>query len=79
VAIAAPDQETKIASGECEGEIIPEERGTGGFGYDPIFLLTPLGQTMAELGMAEKNRLSHRARAVLNSIPILEKIIEEME
>ena len=79
VAIAGPDHETKIASGECEGEIIPEERGTGGFGYDPIFLLTAQGQTMAELGMAEKNRLSHRARAVLNSIPILEKILKEKE
>src|SRR5512145_1967466 len=56
-----------IAEGICEGEIIPEERGTGGFGYDPIFLLTELGKTMAELSMEEKNRLSHRARAVINA------------
>src|SRR5512139_3142273 len=53
--------------GYCPGEIIPEERGTGGFGYDPIFLLPELGKTMAELSMEEKNRLSHRARAVMNA------------
>ncbi|HMB22650.1 MAG TPA: RdgB/HAM1 family non-canonical purine NTP pyrophosphatase [Anaerolineales bacterium] len=63
-----------IAEGICEGEIIPEERGTGGFGYDPIFLLPELGKTMAELSMEEKNRLSHRARAVMNAKPILEQI-----
>ena len=49
-----------------------EERGTGGFGYDPIFLLTELSRTMAELTMDEKNRLSHRARAVMKAKPILE-------
>jgi XTP/dITP diphosphohydrolase len=60
-----------ITEGICEGEIIPEERGTGGFGYDPIFLLPELGKTMAELPMEEKNRLSHRARAVMKAKGIL--------
>ena len=60
--------------GYCPGEIIPEERGTGGFGYDPIFLLPELGRTMAELSMDEKNRLSHRARAVMNAQPVLKKL-----
>ena len=60
--------------GICPGEIIPEERGTGGFGYDPIFLLPELGKTMAELSMEEKNRLSHRARAVMNAKGILETL-----
>lgn len=78
VAIAAPGSDIKIAVGECEGEIIPEERGSGGFGYDPIFLFPTLGQTMAELEMKEKNRLSHRARAVLNSIPYLKEIIKNI-
>ncbi len=64
----------QIFEGFCEGEIIPEERGTGGFGYDPIFLLPELGKTMAELSMEEKNRLSHRARAVMNAKPILDRI-----
>ena len=66
-----------IVEGFCEGEIIPEERGTGGFGYDPIFLLPELGKTMAELSMEEKNRLSHRARAVMKAKPILTKIFSE--
>ena len=58
----------------CEGEIIPEERGTGGFGYDPIFLFPNLGKTMSELGMEEKNRLSHRAKAVMKAKIILRKL-----
>ena len=74
IAIAIPDQDVHIADGNCYGEIIPEERGTGGFGYDPIFLLPELNKTMAELEMEEKNRLSHRAKAVMNAIPILKKI-----
>lgn len=60
-----------LVEGWCEGEIISEERGTGGFGYDPIFLLPELEKTMAELTPDEKNRLSHRARAVMNAKPLL--------
>lgn len=60
--------------GSCEGEIIPEERGTGGFGYDPIFLFPDLGKTMSELGMEEKNRLSHRAKAVMKVKDILQAL-----
>jgi XTP/dITP diphosphohydrolase len=75
VAIAIPQGGTQIVSGTCEGEIIPEERGTNGFGYDPIFLIPHTGRTMAELSMDEKNRLSHRARAVMKAIPILKEIL----
>jgi XTP/dITP diphosphohydrolase len=74
IAIAKPNGEVEFAEGNCYGEIIPEERGTGGFGYDPIFLMTDLGKTMAELEMEEKNRLSHRARAVIAAMPILKRI-----
>jgi XTP/dITP diphosphohydrolase len=74
IAIAMPNNQLQITEGYCEGEIIAQERGTGGFGYDPIFLLTELGKTMAELSMEEKNRLSHRARAVMNAKPILDVI-----
>jgi XTP/dITP diphosphohydrolase len=77
IAIAKPEQDVHIVEGNCYGEIIPEERGTGGFGYDPIFLFPELGKTMAELEMEEKNRLSHRAKAVMNAIPILKKIFGE--
>ena len=76
IAVATPDGETHLTEGFCEGEIIPEERGTGGFGYDPIFLLTELGKTMAELSMEEKNRLSHRAKAVMKAKLILTNILK---
>lgn len=71
VALAWPSGEVRFAQGDCPGEVIPEERGTNGFGYDPIFLLHELGLTMAELSMAQKNQLSHRARAVRAALPIL--------
>lgn len=77
IAIAVPGGDTHIVEGYCEGEIIPKECGTGGFGYDPIFLLPKLGKTMAELSMEEKNRLSHRAQAVLNAKPVLELLLSE--
>lgn len=76
IAVAVPNGRTHLAEGFCEGEIIPEERGTGGFGYDPIFLLSEWGKTMAELSMEEKNRLSHRARAVMNAKEILKQLIQ---
>jgi XTP/dITP diphosphohydrolase len=71
VALAQPGGGLEFAEGVCPGEIIPEARGSDGFGYDPIFLLPELGRTMAELTMAEKNRLSHRARAVLAARPLI--------
>jgi len=71
IAVATPDGEMQFSEGNCPGEIIPEERGSGGFGYDPIFFLPELGQTMAELPAAEKNRLSHRARAAQAARSIL--------
>lgn len=71
VVLASPSGETLSSDGECRGEIIPQERGIGGFGYDPIFLINGTGRTMAELGMAEKNRLSHRARAIQSIWPVL--------
>jgi XTP/dITP diphosphohydrolase len=77
VAVATPAGEVRYAMGECKGEIIPKERGTNGFGYDPIFLIPALGRTMAELSMDEKNRLSHRALAMMNARPILLEMLRE--
>jgi XTP/dITP diphosphohydrolase len=51
-------------TGEVEGEILFAKRGAGGFGYDPLFLYPPLGKTFAELIVEDKNRFSHRARAL---------------
>jgi XTP/dITP diphosphohydrolase len=74
VAIATNLNKVFLAQGNCPGEIIPEERGANGFGYDPIFMIPEAGVTMAELGMAEKNRISHRARAINAALPILNEI-----
>jgi XTP/dITP diphosphohydrolase len=74
VAIAVPRGSVQVLEGECPGEIIAEERGTNGFGYDPIFFIPELGRTMAELPMDVKNRISHRARAVLKARPILDML-----
>ncbi|MEA4907384.1 MAG: RdgB/HAM1 family non-canonical purine NTP pyrophosphatase [Chloroflexi bacterium] len=74
IALAAPGEELRFAEGRVEGEILPEERGHNGFGYDPLFYIPELDRTMAELTRAEKNRLSHRARALLAALPLLEEL-----
>jgi XTP/dITP diphosphohydrolase len=74
VAIATPAGQVYYADGECQGEIIPEERGQDGFGYDPVFFLPEYGATMAELGRAVKNRISHRANAIQAARPYLRTV-----
>lgn len=76
VAIASPGRGVCTVEGICPGEIIPKERGTGGFGYDPIFQVEGLDKTMAELDMGEKNRLSHRGLAIRKAIPILRELFD---
>jgi XTP/dITP diphosphohydrolase len=58
------DPRPLIAEGEWHGEVLRERRGTRGFGYDPLFLDPMLGKTGAELAPEEKNRVSHRAKAL---------------
>ncbi len=77
VAIATPTDRIYYAQGNCVGEMIPTERGTNGFGYDPIFLIPAVGLTMAELSMAEKNHLSHRARAVNAARPVIHALFQD--
>jgi len=60
----AHDPQPLIAEGEWHGEILRERRGTGGFGYDPLFLDPLLGKSGAELPLDEKNRVSHRGKAL---------------
>jgi XTP/dITP diphosphohydrolase len=77
VAIAVPGaSQIWLTESVCEGEIIPDERGSHGFGYDPIFFLPQVGHTMAELEMGTKNTLSHRALAVQKAIPMLKELLE---
>lgn len=62
-ALVTPGGVEATARGECAGRILDAPRGTGGFGYDPVFESSETGVAMAELAPAEKNRISHRARA----------------
>jgi non-canonical purine NTP pyrophosphatase (RdgB/HAM1 family) len=75
VALVDTNGKTFTAKGQCDGEIITEERGTNGFGYDPIFLFPHLGKTMAELNLDEKNQISHRALAIKAILPRLSKML----
>lgn len=75
VAICDPDGTVLTEEAICPGEIIPIERGAGGFGYDPIFLLAESGSTMAELDMDRKNQLSHRGQAVRKMVPHIKEFI----
>ena len=62
VALATPDGDELLAEGRLDGSIATERRGAGGFGYDPVFEVGE--RTLAEMGPDEKNRVSHRARAI---------------
>lgn len=64
----ALDPQPLIAEGQWGGEVIFEPRGTGGFGYDPYFFLPALGMTAAELPMAQKNKISHRGKALASLV-----------
>jgi len=72
-AAALPGRVVAETTGRMAGEIVPEPRGRGGFGYDPIFLVTETGKTMAELETLEKNRISHRGQAMRLLIEELRK------
>jgi XTP/dITP diphosphohydrolase len=71
LALVAPWGEEAVVEGVVEGVLTDRPRGTQGFGYDPIFLVPALGRTFGELPATEKERLSHRARAVAAARPIL--------
>ncbi|MBI2945143.1 MAG: RdgB/HAM1 family non-canonical purine NTP pyrophosphatase [Candidatus Wallbacteria bacterium] len=64
IALVLPDGEQRFFEGVCAGRILESQRGTGGFGFDPVFLVDESGRAMAELTIEEKNRVSHRARAL---------------
>lgn len=63
--VVFPDGTHFSVTGECEGRILFEPRGTGGFGYDPLFYVPDLGKTFAQLDAETKNSISHRAKAFL--------------
>jgi XTP/dITP diphosphohydrolase len=73
-ALVLIDGEKELASvqGTCDGIILDEERGTGGFGYDPLFFHPESGKTFAELDPADKDRVSHRGKALRALVEVLE-------
>ena len=73
LALALPGSKTITARGDCEGRIVIQPEGNGGFGYDPYFYVPDLKQTMAQLPPGEKNRISHRGQALRK----LEKVVRE--
>lgn len=71
VALAAPHKPTLFFEGEVRGQILQQESGEHGFGYDRLFFIPQMNKTMADLSMQEKNQISHRAMAV-------KKVIQEL-
>ena len=74
IVLVSSDGHSWTTEGECPGRIIDTPRGSGGFGYDPVFYLPTHDCTMAELAPEEKNRISHRARAAQALRPILAQL-----
>ncbi len=76
IALAWPDGRCETVEGQVDGLIIDQQRGSHGFGYDPLFLVPEYGKTMAELPADIKNRISHRGRALQKILPLLKEIIQ---
>ncbi len=74
IAVATPEGQVELCSGECRGIITLEPRGDQGFGYDPVFYLPELGKTMAELPLEVKNQFSHRGQAARKVYQVLKKL-----
>ena len=74
IAIAEPDGNVHVVEGKCEGLIGFAAKGEGGFGYDPLFIVDGLEKTFAELSPEEKNRVSHRGRALQLAAELLAEL-----
>ena len=80
IAVVFPGGNMRLTSdGTCEGVIIPEERGSGGFGYDPIFFMPDKGKTLSEMTEDEKNAVSHRGNAIRKIAPLLQAYLNRDE
>ena len=79
IALANPEKIIDIAEGNCAGTIVMKPRGSGGFGYDPLFQPIEYHKTFAELSPSIKNRISHRARALEKALMMLEKYLHKAE
>lgn len=80
LSLAVPSGPALTYEGRCDGVILSEKRGSNGFGYDPLFYFEEVGQTFAEMPMADKNRVSHRGKAlaeVKEEILMIKKWLEQ--
>jgi XTP/dITP diphosphohydrolase len=75
IAIALPTGASMTFKGRCDGEITFEPAGNEGFGYDPVFLYPPLNMTFAQIPLEEKNRISHRGRAMAQLKEEFDKVL----
>lgn len=73
IALCEPTGAEVLVEGVCEGRILIEARGEGGFGYDPVFFVPSFGRTFAEMSVAEKDGISHRGRAMAKMRKLLEE------
>jgi len=76
LAIVSPDGKEAVVEGSCKGKIGFRKAGRRGFGYDPIFVLPHYGKTMAQLTLEEKNRISHRGKALRKLRRIIKEFID---
>jgi len=74
MALAAPDGSCQTFAGKISGLLLREERGAGGFGYDPLFLVPEYGKTTAELPLDIETRISHRGHALRQVLPVLKEL-----
>ncbi len=79
IAIAVPRGPALIYEGRCQGEIAHEPKGEAGFGYDPLFYYPPLDRTFAELSREEKNRVSHRGKAMAELKAEFDKVLKWLQ
>lgn len=79
IAITRPDGKIHTVDGTCEGVILEELKGDGGFGYDPLFYVPAYQKTFAELDLAEKNIISHRGKALAKAMDVLESLCVHRE
>ena len=78
IALASGQGIIGTSAGVCEGSIAESPAGSGGFGYDPVFLLPDRGRTMAELPAAEKHLISHRGQAMADIAPLLRQLLADL-
>jgi len=73
--VLSPDR-VFVVQETCEGVLLDSPRGDGGFGYDPVVFLPGLGRSVAQLSAAEKNRVSHRGRAIIRMTALADTLAQ---